>query len=192
MLQSYWPVAQTTHCCWSAEWRNSTVHHAGCKSFYLLYRARKDRSITHTEAVATHQCLSWLLANCLRLLASTECASVCRGRPPWFSQVCPASHSACFPVLALPPLILLPNCPFRLPRFTLPFSAPTARALSAPIVCSFFLPDKFKVQVVKEKLQTNKDNYVQYNKQITVIFTYLMFLKIYFTVIYYCMYIFII
>lgn len=95
VLQSYWPVAQTTHCCWSAEWRNSTVHHAGCKSFDLLYRARKDRSITHTEAVATHQCLSWLLANCLRLLASTECASVCR-------EAALPDSVRCVPPLTLP------------------------------------------------------------------------------------------
>lgn len=75
--------------------RVAQQHSAPRKSFDLLYRARKDRSITHTEAVATHQCLSWLLANCLRLLASTECASVCR-------EAALPDSVRCVPPLTLP------------------------------------------------------------------------------------------
>lgn len=48
-----------------------------------------QRSITHTEAVATHQCLSWLLANCW--LTAFACllalsARLCAERPPSLIQ----------------------------------------------------------------------------------------------------------
>lgn len=67
---------------------------------FTFYTEQERTEASHTEDVATHQCLSWLLAgsllaNCLRLLASTECASVCR-------EAALPDSARCVPPLTLP------------------------------------------------------------------------------------------